>query len=122
VVDAKMAATDPPTTQSDQDLSRLGQVLAHPRRQRTLDALGASDGERTGLDDLAEAVAAREFDDGTVHRVANALHHVHLPKLAESGVLTYDAANREIDPDHDRIDGLRAAAARTADAFDGGDR
>lgn len=117
-----MAVTDQATTRPDQALEQLGEVLAHPRRQRTLDALDALDGDRIALDDLAEAVAAREFDDGTVHRVANALHHVHLPKLAESGVLAYDTGDRTVEPDRDRIGGLRAAAARAADAFDETDR
>ncbi|MFC4358830.1 hypothetical protein ACFO0N_12845 [Halobium salinum] len=119
-----MAATDPATTRPDHALGCLGQVLSDPRRQRTLDALDASDAGRVGLETLAGAVAAREFDDDSGHadRVANALHHVHLPKLEELDLLDYDRATREVTPNDCRIATLREAASRAASALGGGVR
>lgn len=115
-----MAATNSATTRSDHALGCLGQVLSDPRRQRTLDALGASSADRLDFETVVDAVATREFEDDASHRdrVANALHHVHLPILAELDLLDYDRANREIVPDRDRIDALRRAASRAAAALE----
>lgn len=69
-------------------------LLAEERRRKALDELTG----RTAPVELAElgrAVAVRESDVGgpdeeTVERVAITLHHVHLPKLAQSGLIEYD--------------------------------
>ncbi|MFC6837748.1 hypothetical protein ACFQHK_14735 [Halomarina ordinaria] len=52
-------------------------------------------------DELADADADAERD-----RVAVRLHHVHLPKLDDAGVLTYDAATRTVEREGaaDRLD------------------
>jgi hypothetical protein len=75
-------------------------VLSAERRRLTLDVVA----DRTapvGLDDVARAVARRETDAdvpdaAAVERVAVSLHHVHLPKLSDAGVVQYD-------PDSNRI-------------------
>ena len=75
-------------------------LLADSRRGRVVSRLRASDGP-VELESLARAVAAAEAPDDAaptedeVSSVAVSLHHVHLPKLADVGVLTYDPAERE---------------------------
>ncbi|WP_433631150.1 DUF7344 domain-containing protein [Halomicrococcus sp. NG-SE-24] len=75
--------------------SEYFQLLSADRRRETLDVLA----ERTApieLDALAAAVAAREKDVDTVteekvNQVSLTLHHVHLPKMADFGVVDYDS-------------------------------
>lgn len=78
-------------------------LLAVERRWLALDILM---GKTTpvGLEELAAGIAAREdgsdaADEGTIERVAITLHHTHLPRMAEVGVLDYDPESRRIDPD-----------------------
>lgn len=117
-----MVATDQTTTRSDDALGNLGEVLGHPRRQLTLDALAGLSGDRPSLDAVADAVADLEYDDDRSHRdrVANALHHVHLPKLEELGIVAYDRDAHEVTPDRERIGELRRAAACAAELGAGG--
>ena len=80
-----------------------GGLPAPDRRRRVLEIIS----ERSAsveLGDLAAEVAEREHgrDDVTVERVTNveiSLHHVHLPVLAEIGVLEYDPESHRIDPE-----------------------
>lgn len=68
-------------------------LLAVDRRRIALDVLA----ERTApveLSALATAIAAREdgcdaSDEGTVERIELSLHHSHLPKMEEFGVVDY---------------------------------
>lgn len=68
-------------------------LLRDERRRLALDAL-AEQPATVDLTAVAAEVAAREngcdvADDDDVERVAVALHHTHLPKMDELGVLTY---------------------------------
>lgn len=81
---------------------RYSLVVADRRRQ-ALDIL-AGKTTQIELEELAVGIAAREHgstsvDEETIERVAATLHHSHLPKLAESGVLDYDPESHLIDPD-----------------------
>ncbi|MFC7213776.1 hypothetical protein ACFQO4_06740 [Saliphagus sp. GCM10025334] len=69
---------------------------------RTTRATGA---HTAPLEQLADAVAVHEGgrSPDRLERVATALHHAHLPKLADANVVTYD---REIS----RVERLPAAA------------
>jgi len=62
------------------------------------------------LTDLADRVAERESDGDDCETVAIALHHVHLPKLAEGGVIDYDPRSETVRycgrPDRERLLGL----------------
>lgn len=91
--------TGSPTESSDLSESDSLRLLESDRRKLSLDVLA----RRTApveLTDLAAGVAAREddleaADERTVDRVAVTLHHVHLPVMAELGVVDYDPdANR----------------------------
>ncbi|WP_435177722.1 DUF7344 domain-containing protein [Halorussus sp. AFM4] len=84
------------------------ELLADGRRRRAVAALRETDGATT-LGDLAEATAARVdgVDRAAVptdrrERVAASLHHCHLPKLADAGVVEYD-------PDESRVVPTEAA-------------
>lgn len=75
-------------------------VLRSERRRLALRALD----ERSPLIDLgnvAEEIAAREvdtdhLDEETVTRVEISLHHIHLPKMDELGVLEYDRDSQQV--------------------------
>lgn len=78
------------------------ELLAADRRQHALDLL-AGQTTSIALEELAAGVAAQEDgvdadDEQAVKRVAASLHHCHLPKLAESGLLDYEPETRQIDP------------------------
>ena len=68
-------------------------LLRDERRRLVLDVL-AEQPATVDLSEVAADVAAREngcdaADDSAVEHVAVALHHTHLPKMDELGVLTY---------------------------------
>jgi DNA-binding transcriptional ArsR family regulator len=65
-------------------------LLADERRRTALRFLIEGDGPTT-VDEVAERVAADAGDDRPVERVRVDLHHTHLPKMDEAGVVDYDA-------------------------------
>ena len=76
-------------------------VLLSARRRRT--AMAVLDGGATpiSLTDLAVEIAVRETGDvvvdrGTVEDVRIELHHCHLPKMADMGVIDYDRDGRRV--------------------------
>jgi predicted transcriptional regulator len=75
-------------------VTEVCELLAERRRRHVCALLGRR-APRT-LDDLASAVAAREAgSEGAVtaehrERVKLSLYHVHLPRLAEAGVVAFD--------------------------------
>lgn len=80
--------------------SEYHRLLSDERRRTTLAILET---ERTPIDlpDLAKAVATREVDTGSseserVERVTTALHHNHLPKMDQLGVIDYDPSTKRI--------------------------
>lgn len=91
--------SDGPDSVDDVDvgLDTVCGILANARRRSVLSCLRASDGPMA-LADVAEEVAARELDGPTtgdvpqevVERVYALLHHLHLPKMADAEVVTYD--------------------------------
>ncbi|MBV0901913.1 DUF7344 domain-containing protein [Haloarcula salina] len=78
------------------------EVLSSARRRTVIDALANRSGQ-VSLDSLARSVATLEpeadpDDDSTVQTIAVSLHHTHLPKMADNGVLEYDADANLVDP------------------------
>ena len=75
---------------TDVDRHRL---LASERRRHTLDVLETESGP-VELYELAQAVAGRErvttSPKAAIERIALSLHHNHLPKLDDFGVVDYD--------------------------------
>ena len=91
----------------DHERSTRYRVLAVERRRVTCDVLAACDEGPIPLDALADAVANRDPDvedgDRAADDVATTLHHVHLPLLAEAGVLAYDADANLVRPDPEAL-------------------
>lgn len=73
-------------------------LASHPLRREAIRWLAELDGS-IALDDLATSLAADDsvsaVTDPTRTRVE--LHHIHLPKLQECGLLAYDHENLTID-------------------------
>jgi hypothetical protein len=75
-------------------------LFANGRRRLALDCL-AGETPPTELADLAAEIATREDgidpdDRETLHRVKIELHHVHLPKMDDFGVVDYDTDARRL--------------------------
>ena len=76
--------------------SEYFQLLSADRRRVVLEVL-AEQTAPVELDALAAAVAAQETDEDTVSeemvkQVSLTLHHIHLPKMADFGVVEYDSS------------------------------
>lgn len=77
-------------------------LLRSERRRLVLEVL-SDEQAATTLDELAAEVAARESDLDTddeqaMARLKTALHHNHLPKLAEADALEYDPSTHRVEP------------------------
>lgn len=79
-------------------------VLGSRRRRHAVLAL-AERASQTSLADLATAVGARETDRepeqvpmGLAKRIQVTLHHTHLPRLADSGIVEYDVDAKMVAP------------------------
>lgn len=91
--------TDTPTTESASSSTPF-ELLANERRRHTLQYVHQRTGA-VGLDELATQIVDWEQEDTTEvghmnhedhhERVVVSLYHAHLPKLADAGVLDYDA-------------------------------
>jgi DNA-binding transcriptional ArsR family regulator len=88
-------------------------LLAAPERRLILSVLRERDGGPVTLDSLARAVRDRLADSDrdrspTKHDLRVSFHHVHLPKLADAGVVEYDDEAVRLLPDP-LVDQLTAA-------------
>jgi hypothetical protein len=119
-----MMSTNPSqwTTRPDTDLAEpISVVLSDPRRHHVVAALAARPGRSSTFDDLTVAVTAFERtgldgDPGdSSSQVAVTLHHCHLPKLVQAGVVEpgYDEGEVELTER-----GIECAAALDLDRFD----
>lgn len=87
-----------PTPQPRTDLSDpLSVVLSDRRRHHVLRALASGAGDESSFDELVVAVTtferAGQADEGpheSSSEVAITLHHCHIPKLADAGIVRYD--------------------------------
>lgn len=75
------------TTKIDDEVAPLFDALAHRRRRRVVAYVADRNGETT-LDAVAEHLCDDCGEDR--ERVRVSLHHRHLPKLDDLGVLDYD--------------------------------
>mgnify|MGYP002281222807 CR=1 FL=1 len=81
---------------ADGSLDAVFSAFAHERRRVILRTLSREEPHAVDLDTLAAAVCERtgppnETAEDDRKRVRVALRHVHLPKLADSGLVEYDA-------------------------------
>ena len=87
-------------------------VLTDDRRRRVIAVLARAPHETVTLTGLAvtvttveEDTALADLDRGRLAAVRSTLHHVHLPKLADAGLLEYDPERRTVtDVGTDTID------------------
>ncbi|WP_224332990.1 DUF7344 domain-containing protein [Haloprofundus halobius] len=74
-------------------------ALSDQQCRRLLGYLHEKDGDIVSLGELTEYLAGGEADSieefGT-DNVAISLHHIHLPKLANIGLVEYDTRNRTV--------------------------
>lgn len=84
----------------DHRLDEVLQLLASERRRTALSALRDRRGEPVPVDLLVDLVAERERPPPgpASHRelVEIDLHHVHLPRLADAGVIAYDPVEETV--------------------------
>lgn len=80
----------------------LGVLLGDPRRERVASLLASADDTGLPLGDLARAIAVLERGEAgsppetAVESTRVSLHHVHLPKLENVGVVEYDAGAADV--------------------------
>ena len=102
------AGSNQESTISGNDETRRHRLLADARRRRVIEVLDGRHGTLT-LGEVAESVAEREAadenGDETGH-LTTALHHVHLPMLAASGVCDYDPVTQTVEVDGDAVAAL----------------
>lgn len=79
-------------TSDDLPTDTIFEVLANPRRRYLLHYLSQRVGA-VGVDDAAEQIALWEGDAtrDRYERVLTGLFHVHLPMLADAGLVSYDS-------------------------------
>lgn len=81
-------------------LDAILSLLAHHQRRDLLRYLADDRDQTAGIDDCIAFILRREEersgDRPAYDQVEANLHHLHIPKLAEAGVLDYDPRNKEI--------------------------
>lgn len=99
-VESSPDVPNPDRPEDHVSVEEIHRLLASARRRYVLSHLSSSPGEDVPFDDVVTAVAERERPDPgpLTHRdrVETDLHHVHLPKLEDSGVVTHDAVTRTV--------------------------
>lgn len=85
------------------------ELLANNVRRDVLAELHGID-QPIPLSDLAKAVldGQQRGQRRHVSSVEIELHHLHLPKLAQHGLIDYDASNREVRENHVKTNTLEA--------------
>ncbi|TMT77986.1 ArsR family transcriptional regulator [Haloterrigena sp. H1] len=101
------------------DVNQLFDLLRNPRRRYVLYYL-TNHADPVEFDTLASELAAWEANDTgmtatdeTVESIRTTLHHIHLPKLADTGVVTVDSESETVELCE--IDGLDTFLTDTAE-------
>jgi len=90
-------------TDGDDTLSQSErlELLASKRRRTLLEVLANSTATRHSLESLATAITQTEQPSALgarpARRVCLSLHHVHLPKLDDAGLVAYDATRNVVE-------------------------
>jgi hypothetical protein len=76
------------------------EILANRDRRAIIDYLRDESNHTATIDELANYLVSRKAEQATEHpghdHVQTTLHHIHVPKLVDAGVIDYDARNQEI--------------------------
>jgi len=89
------SAVDEPGTATLTEIERH-RLLASAERRAVLGLL-AERSYPLDLRELAAAVAAETDDESAVDSTATALHHNHLPAMADLGAIDYNAATNAVE-------------------------
>jgi|GEM_PF-924655 len=87
-------------------------LLVASRRRYVIDIL-LDNPRPIELTELATAVAKREDGDKPVSQVEAQLHHRHLPKMDEMGVIDYEPTEGRVEPQQVLINSVLAARRST---------
>lgn len=88
----------------DVSLDAIFDLLSHHRRRAILKLLLTHDRALTLTDlrneilETDQEVEITEIDGEQVKRVHASLHHTHVPKLAEAGIVVYDRDRHVVEP------------------------
>lgn len=98
-------------------------AVADEERRAVLRTLNAADEEALAIETLADRVADRVGDDrpteeDPTERIHTALHHTHLPKLDEGGLVFYDADRKQVRKARDHLGDRLLAAIEGHDAVE----
>jgi hypothetical protein len=86
------------------------------RRRAILRLLCDADGETLGIDTLAERfVNGRPSTEDSSRQVRIELRHIHLPKLAECGLVRYDDETGDVEDATDESDRKLLSAVESYD-------
>lgn len=89
------------TTGSDDSLGDIHRLLSHSMRRSLLRLLRETDETKvetlsTKLVEVDENISAGMNGEEGAERIELLLHHTHLPKLADFGILEYDRSAGEV--------------------------
>lgn len=72
-------------------------ILGHPLRREILRYCAEQSKRETDLDALTDhLVAERGDDEAERERIALLLHHLHLPRLADDGIVEFDPKSGQV--------------------------
>ena len=74
----------------DPNLDEILRLLSARDRRQTIRVLRKTPGEEVGFDELIDHVILEGPADSERDRIGIRLHHNHLPKLREQGLIEYD--------------------------------
>lgn len=79
------------------DWDSVYQAMTEPVRRAALESV-LDGGTKVSVDDIAADICGDDADEKTVARTAASLYHVHLPVLADAGLVTYDHDSKYAQP------------------------
>jgi hypothetical protein len=98
--DSSDEADDRPVGDVSLSLDTTLEILANRDRRAVIEYLRDSPGHTATINELANHLVSRKAEQATEHpghdHVQTTLHHIHVPKLVDAGVIDYDARNQEI--------------------------
>lgn len=76
------------------------EILANHDRREIIEYLRDTADQTATIDELANHLVSQKAEQAAEHPghdyVQTTLHHIHIPKLVDSGLIDYDARNQEV--------------------------